>query len=91
MPAQEVDPLKCKVKARQLVTEYINSRYGEGKTYEVYVTSFTDIGKSWKVILTTTLPNSAFFTVEYYALKQETTLRVYAQTQKITTFSREAD
>lgn len=88
MTQQELDPLTCKAKARKLVSEYIDTRYGSEKAYEVYITSFTDIGLSWKVVLTTTLPNSAFFTVEYYALKQETTLKVYAQTEKVTKFSR---
>lgn len=89
MPEQDIDPKACKQRARELVADYINTRYGERKSYDVYVTAFTSVGKTWKATLTTTLPHSAIFTVEYYALKQETTLRVYAHVETVTKYSRE--
>lgn len=91
MPEMEIDPLLCKQKARAMVTEWIDARYGKEKAYNVYITAFTNVGKTWKATLHTSLPNSAFFTVEYYALKQETTMRVYAMTQTVTKYSRKDD
>jgi len=89
VPAQEVDPAECQETAKELVREYITARYETDKTYEVHVEMFTSVGKTWKAILSTSLPNSAVFTVEYYALKQETTLRIYAQTESVTKYARE--
>lgn len=79
-------PTDCIKRAERLVTKYIDKRYDKPFEYEIFVVSFTDIGLSWKSIMSTSLPNSGLFVVEYYALKDETTLRVYALTERVTTF-----
>ncbi|QJD49793.1 hypothetical protein SEA_CLUBPENGUIN_69 [Streptomyces phage ClubPenguin] len=89
MPQQEIDPLKCQDQAKKLVAEFIDTRYGKEKTYDIYVTKFASVGKTWKATLSTSLPNSAVFEVEYYALKEQTTLRVYAQIESVTKYARE--
>lgn len=89
MPEMEIDPLACKQEARKMVSEWIDARYGKEKAYDVYVTAFTNVGKTWKATLHTSLPNSAFFTVEYYALKKTITMKVYAMTQTVTKYPRE--
>lgn len=86
MPKQECEPLECQAKAKELVAEHIDLRYEERLEYDVYVSMFTSIGLSWKAFLSTTLPNSGFFTVEYYALKDETTLKAYAMIESITKY-----
>lgn len=81
MTKQECAPAVCQTQARQIVRDHIQTRYEKQMEFDVFVTMFTHIGLSWKAILTTTLPNSAFFSVDYYALEDKTTLRIYALTE----------
>jgi hypothetical protein len=85
------NPVECTELAKSLTAKYIEGRYEKSLDYEIYVLSFTDIGLSWKAILETTLSNSGLFVVEYYALKDETNIRVYALTERVTTFQDDND
>ena len=83
------DPVESTELAKNLVAKYIERRYEKPLEYEIFVVSFTDIGLSWKAILSTTLSNSGLFVVEYYALKDETSIRVYALTERLTKYQDE--
>jgi hypothetical protein len=82
----ECEPLDCQHKAIELVIEHIKSRYETMPAYEVYVMSFVTIGKSWKATLSTTLPNSGIFVVEFYALENRLTLKVYAMVETLSKY-----
>jgi mevalonate pyrophosphate decarboxylase len=84
VPSQECAPVECQERAKQAVSDHIQVRYAKEMDFDVFVTMFTHIGLSWKAILSTSLPNSAYFTVEYYALEEIITLKVYAMTEVIT-------
>lgn len=80
MPEKECAPTECQEQAKKIVADYIKSRYEKEMEFDVFVTQFTYVGMTWKASLSTTLPESAHFVVEYYALKDTTTLKVYALT-----------
>lgn len=86
MPTEECAPPECQEQAKQIVADYIKVRYEKEMEFDVFITAYTNVGLTWKATLSTTLPNSAYFIVEYYALKDTTTLKVYALTETRTLY-----
>jgi hypothetical protein len=86
MNSLQNDPLDCQEKAKQMVVDHISKRYENRAVYDVYIESYIAIGKTWRAVLRTTLPNSGVYVVEYYALEKKMTLRVYAMVEELSSY-----
>lgn len=81
-----LDPLDPQFKAKQIVARYIDSRFsnilGES-VYEVYVVWYCKTLQNWKVVLSTTISDGAYYEVTYNGDKQETYLDVYRKFENV--------
>ena len=83
-PTNPLDAVTPQTKAKMLVFEYINVKH-ENLRYgtisftpdDVYVVWFCKTLQNWKVLVSTTIPDSRYYEVTYNGDKRETYIDVY--------------